>query len=358
MPQQALTDTNFFLHGESQIVTRALGRYIGAQGAQVSELSRLEDLRPPEDTENILVLHYSASAGLAAKLPRLKKEYASLRVLLLHEFTDRGRIEGGVLSATDHLLEKPFTTANLEKALTQFRFHPLSGKSVFTFQAGDDSTAETLLRALGATVFDKLPAETQKPTLELAVFSPTALDDAFRAVLANFRLSYADVPIFMLYDPQAQGILDSAILNEIAYLVQKPLNRRALREKILAFFDQPQRDRRKNPRKKGISQIWISAFNPELGVPELFESPFLIDISQSGLSFQSYMDYREGQAMSVWVVSEERPDMIIDLKGEIRWRRHETSDAPAAAFKYGVEFLKENSDAYNSFARMIAMHSG
>lgn len=358
MPSQPLTDTNFFIHGESEIVASALGRYIGAKGAQVTQLVRLEDLHPPEDSESVLVLHYSAVAGLSAKLPRLKRDYSSLRVLLLHEFVDRGKIEGGVLSATDHLLEKPFTGASLEKALVQFRFHPLSGKSVFVLQSGDDTFAESLLKALGASVFAKLPGDNPKLPLELAVFSPSALDDDFRATLVEFRKTYADVPVFMLYDPQAPGILDSTILNEIAYLVQTPVNRRALREKILAFFDQPQRDRRKNPRKKGISQIWISAFNPELGTPELFESPFLIDISQSGLSFQSYMEYRENQAMSVWVVSEEQPDKIIDLKGEIRWRRHETGEQVKAEFKYGVEFTKQNSPEYLTFARMIAMHTG
>lgn len=358
MPQPALTDTHFFLHGESDGVTQALTRYLGAAGARVTELPRLDDLRPPEEAENVLVVHYDGGQGLVHKLPRLKKDHSSLRILLLHEFTERGRIEGGVLSATDHLLEKPFTRSNFEKALNQFRFRPLAGKSVFVFQGVGESTAESLLKMLGASVFNKLPADTQRLPLELAVFSPVALDDAFRAVIAAFRTQYTDVPIIMLYDPQAPGILDSAILNEIAYLVQKPVGRRALREKFLAFFEQPQRDRRKNPRKKGISQIWISAFNRELGSPELFESPFLIDISQSGLSFQSHIDYPENQEMSVWVVAEDHADKIIDLKGVIRWRRHESSEAHGAAYKYGVEFTRQDSAAYNVFARMIAMHAG
>ena len=357
MAQHPLADTQFFLHGESDIVTRALAAYMGARGAQVTAVPRLDELRPPEDTENVLVVHYSPAAGLAVKLPRLKNDYGSLRVLLLHEFTDRGKIEGGVLSATDHLLEKPFTQSNLEKALAQFRFRPLAGRHVYVFQNAD-AQPESLLRTLGAIVVGAAALEAEKPPIELAFFSPAALDDGFRAALAGFRAAYPDVPIFMLYDPQAPGILDSAILNEIAYLVQKPVPRRALREKILTFFDQPQRDRRKNPRKTGISQIWISAFNPELGTPELFESPFLIDISQSGLSFQSYMDYRENQTMSVWVVAEDHPDKIIDLRGEIRWRRHDAAEAAGAAFKYGVEFTKQNSPGYTSFARMIAMHSG
>lgn len=357
MAQHPLADTQFFLHGESDIVARALGAYMGARGAQVTNVQRLDELKPPEDTENVLVVHYAPATGLAVKLPRLKSEYGSLRVLLLHEFTDRGKIEGGVLSATDHLLEKPFTQSSLDKALTQFRFRPLAGKRVYVFQSGD-ALPESLLKTLGAVVVGAAAVENEKPPVELAVFSPAALDDLFRSTLQGFRAAYPDVPIFMLYDPQAPGILDSAILNEIAYLVQRPIPRRALREKFLTFFDQPQRDRRKNPRKTGISQIWISAFNPELGTPELFESPFLIDISQSGLSFQSYMDYRENQIMSVWVVSEDHPDKIIDLKGEIRWRRHDAAEAPGAAFKYGVEFTKQNSPGYTSFARMIAMHAG
>jgi hypothetical protein len=359
MPQQSLTDTHFFLHGESESVTLALSRYLQTEGAAVTELTRLENLHFSDETENVLVVHYSGAEGLINKLPKLKKHSGSLRVLLLHEFIERGRIPGGVLSATDHLLEKPFTRSSLQKGLNQFRFHPLSGKSVFIFRSGEDNMAELLLRMLGATVVESLPSDGQRLPLELAIFSPAELDDRFRAVVADFRNQYVDVPVFMLYDPQAPGILDSAILSEIAYLVQKPVSRRVLREKILAFFEQPQRDRRKNPRKKGISQIWISAFNPELGAPELFESPFLIDISQSGLSFHSHMDYHENQAMSVWVVAEEHPDKIIDLKGVIRWRRQEAAEISGiAAYKYGVEFTRQDSAAYTSFARMIAMHTG
>src|SRR4051812_204208 len=130
MTRQSLLDTHFFLHGESEPVTRALTRYFGAEGADTTELARLDDLHPPPDVENVLVVHYSGAPGLAQNLPRLKKEFGSLRVLLLHEFTERGHIEGGILSATDHLLEKPFTQSSLKKAIDQFRFHPLAGKSI------------------------------------------------------------------------------------------------------------------------------------------------------------------------------------------------------------------------------------
>ncbi|MFO1471068.1 MAG: PilZ domain-containing protein [Turneriella sp.] len=142
--------------------------------------------------------------------------------------------------------------------------------------------------------------------------------------------------------------------------MQRPVRRDVLRQKLIAYFEQPQQDRRKNPRKQGISQLWISAYNTELGTTELFESPFLIDISRSGLSFQSHVEYPEQQIMAVWIVSEDYPDRIIDLRGHVRWRRQDAGAEAAGTqmYKYGVEFIADESEGFLNFAKMIAMHSG
>ena len=358
MPQISLADTLFFLHGESVPVTESMADYLTARGAETTRLTRLEDLRNREDTDNVLIVHYSGTPGLVEKLPALKKKNAPLKVLLLHEFVERGRIDAGLLGHIDHMLEKPFSRASLEKALSQFRFRPLSGKNVFLFCPGADTGEAALLQKLGANVITRLPDSGARLPIELAILSPEGINPEFREFLKSFRDAYADVPSFMLYDPQATGVLDAGILNEIAYLVQKPFSRATLRQKLLAFFEQPQQERRKNPRKQGISQVWISAFNLELGTTELFESPFLIDISQSGLSFQTYVDYAENQLMAVWVVSEDYPDRILDLRGNIRWKKNDPAPAGGydKAFKYGVEFIRQDSEEYLNFARMIAMH--
>jgi hypothetical protein len=358
MPQAPLADTVFFLHGESAAVTESIAQYLEMRGAETALLGRLEDLKLRDDVEGVLVVHYSGAVGLAAKLPLLKKRYSLLRVLLLHEFVERGRIDHTLLAHVDHMLEKPFSKSSLEKALTQFGFHPLTGKNVFLFAPGPDTTEASLLARLGATVLTRLPDSGVKLPIEIAVLSPESINPEFRELLQAFRAQYPEVPCFMLYDAQAPGVLDAGILNEIAYLVQKPVARGALRQKLLAYFEQPQQDRRKNPRKKGISQVWISAFNIDLGTTELFESPFLIDVSQSGLSFQTYVDYAENQLMAIWVVSEEYPDKILDLRGHIRWKKSDPTPEGSygKAFKYGVEFIRHESEAYLTFARMIAMH--
>lgn len=345
------------MNGLGAAVGDALGHYLSERGAEISELSRIEDFNPSDDGENVLVVHYPDSNGLRQNLPRIKNSH-SLRVLLLHEFTERGKIDHEVLAATDHILEKPFTRAALEKALAGFRFHPLQGKTIFLYATETPGIEEELLKILGATVLKKLPDGPARLPVELAIFCPEHLSTPFREALKNFRELYADTPVFMLYDPQAPGVLDSGVLAEIAYLIQKPIPRRMLRQKFLDFFEQPQKDRRKNPRKKGISQMWVSAFNLALGAPEVFESPYLIDISQSGLSFQTYIEYEEGQLMVIWIISEDYPDKIIDLRGHIRWKRRESeaTQLTAGAFKYGLEFTKQDSDAYINFARMIAMH--
>jgi hypothetical protein len=353
MTEQPLADTRFFLVGEEPGVAGALAAYLRERGAATQLLARLEELDLTDDTENVLVAHYSGTPGLANKLPALKRNDSGLKVVLLHEITERGQIDTALLSVIDHLLEKPFTRQALEKALAGIKFHPLSGKSVYLYESGD-RLAGRVLSSLGASLVTEAGTIDTKTPPELAVMAPEAIDDTFRVALAVFRQFCPEVPIFMLYDPQAAGTLDSDILKEVAYLVQKPVTRAVLRQKLLSYFEQPLKDRRKNPRKKGISQVWISAFNIELGTPELFESPFLIDISQSGLSFQSHMRYNEGQLMAIWIVAEEYPDKIIDLRGHIRWKKHDGE--PTSIFKYGLEFTRQDSDAYRAFARMIAMH--
>lgn len=353
MSEAPLAETRFFLVGEGPDVAHALSAYLHGRGAAVQLLSRLEDFEPSDETENVLIAHYSGTAGLAHRLPILKRNDSGLRVVLLHEITERGQIDTGLLSVTDHLLEKPFTRQALEKALAGLKFHPLAGKSVYLYESGD-LLAGKVLRSLGASLVTEAGTIDTKTPPELALMAPEAIDDTFRVALAVFRQFCPDVPIFMLYDPQAAGTLDSDILKEVAYLVQRPVPRRVLRQKLLEYFEQPLRERRKNPRKKGISQMWISAFNTELGSAELFESPFLIDISQSGLSFQSHIQYADGQLMAIWIVSEDYPDKIIDLRGHIRWKKHDGE--AGGLFKYGVEFTRQDSDAYRTFARMIAMH--
>lgn len=356
---EPLADTRFYLYGESAQVSTALKHYLAGRGAQVFPVARLADLAPSEEFDNVLLVHITAEQGLARRLLDLKTGFPATRILLLHEFSDRGKIDSDILASSDQLLEKPFTRANLEKALTRFRFHPLTGRTVYLYGAENEADEGTLKR-LGLTVLRRMPENPARVAFDLGVFSPPALDNAFREALKNFRAAYADVPVFLLYDPQVPGVLDSAVLNEVAYLVQRPVRRDVLRQKLIAYFEQPQQDRRKNPRKQGISQLWISAYNTELGTTELFESPFLIDISRSGLSFQSHVEYPEEQLMAVWIVSEDYPDKIIDLRGNIRWARKDsnTEIGGAQMFKYGVEFNADESEGFLNFAKMIAMHAG
>ncbi|HRP68439.1 MAG TPA: PilZ domain-containing protein [Turneriella sp.] len=355
MATSSLADSQFFIFGESKIVADALEGYLTARKASVHFIHHFDEIKTSDETDNILIAHYNEVKNLAEKLGQLKKKYASFRILLLHEFIDRGKISQPILSITDHLLEKPFSRLSLDKALEQFRFKPLTGKKVLSLSWGGDTLTAKLLATLGATVYNTLPKSSEAASVELIVITPIELGDSFRADLSAIREVYADVPIFMIYDPEAPGVLNSTILNEVAYLLQQPVQRQVLRAKILDFFEQPQRDRRKNPRKKNINQVWISAYNAELKTPELFESPALIDVSQSGLSFQSYTEYRENQAMTVWVVAEDNPDKILDLRAVIVWRRKDGNDD---CFKYGIEFTKENPQVYDIFARMIAMHLG
>ncbi|MFO1471067.1 MAG: hypothetical protein U1F27_08535 [Turneriella sp.] len=128
---EPLADTRFFLYGESTAVGNALAHYLAQRGAQVTAVTRLGELTPAEEFDNVVLVHISAEQGLARRLLELKTAFPATRILLLHEFSDRGKIDADILASADQLLEKPFTRAHLEKALSRFRFHPLMGRTVF-----------------------------------------------------------------------------------------------------------------------------------------------------------------------------------------------------------------------------------
>lgn len=58
--KEPLADTRFYLHGESPAVAGALAQYLSGRGAQVIALSRLGELIPAEEFDNVVLVHITA----------------------------------------------------------------------------------------------------------------------------------------------------------------------------------------------------------------------------------------------------------------------------------------------------------
>ena len=358
-------ETPVFILNESQIVNEVLAEKFNYAGAKTLVNARPSDVLNFTDHALALVVvkYLPADDKLQQNLKNFKSHNHSIRILLVHEFIDRGKIPTDILSHCDQVLEKPFTLMALEKAMNSFRFQPLKSKTILFYSSTINRDFAELFQALGADVinFDEAADPDQHPKADLAFFQPQDLSEKFRNYLKNFRKAYPDMPLMMLYNSQGSGTLDSEILNEIAYLFQATSKKQIIRKKIIEFFEQPASDRRKNPRKKNINQCWISSYNEELKSPDYFESPYLIDISHSGLSFQSNIEYENDQRMVAWIIIENHADIIVELIGKIRWKKNVEADSPntkRSGFKYGVEFEKENSPQLPTFVKMLVEHMG
>ncbi|MCX7632392.1 MAG: PilZ domain-containing protein [Turneriella sp.] len=345
---QQFTDTCFFIFGESPQISELLRQDLSTRKARVQVLQSLGELQPCEDAANILIAHESAISATPEFLDKFKSSFPDSRVILLCEPAERRRIGAALLEHTDQILEKPFPLAQWQNALSQLRFRPLEGKTVVCWNSAEENPVTGLLESLGARCANLDSAKSS--TAELAIFAAANFDSAFREAVQQLRQDNPELPIMLLAPPTLSP--DTTILSEIAYLLPLAAPKRILRQKILDFFAQPQRDRRKAPRKKGIAQFWVAAFNPALAAPELFESPHLLDISQSGLAFQTPARYQTGQKLLVWIVAEDYPEKIVELRAIVRWQK------PAEEknqFRYGVEFERDDTEAFRSFLRMVAM---
>src|SRR5690606_33032685 len=104
-------------------------------------------------------------------------------------------------------------------------------------------------------------------------------------------------------------------------------------------------NRRIAERKKGIPQSWLARFNTKLGRPEIFESPNMINISETGMAFESLFPYRESDSLLIWILikSQTANTRMLELSGTIVLRKKS-----GAKFQYGVHFddLSEENQLY------------
>lgn len=287
-------------------------------------------------------------------IPALKERNPSMRILVVTAMIDLLRENPETSECIDFLLEKPFTEEKLKKTIIEAVYHPLAGKNVLIIEDANISlkVMSRIVHNLGGTAFayDDIPSDNElyRNNYDLALLDLVMPEDRNTvSLIPELRKKYPNIYIFVVTAMPALLHSHPEVMPEIAYIINKPFSDRQLEKYLIQTLDQPFADRRQSPRKKGIARCWVAPFDKEHNRPDLFESPYLVDLSNHGLSFQTYLQYHEDDDVIVWI-SYRKPhqgEVIIELYGTIRWITKADTDKVNYK-KCGVEFIKENSKDY------------
>ena len=147
----------------------------------------------------------------------------------------------------------------------------------------------------------------------------------------------------------------SEFLSKIDFAFFLPIEIESFKNTFIKVLDESSGERRISFRKKGIAFLWISKYNSHLKKRGLFSSPYNINISNRGLSFESYVEYAVNDILKLWTKYEQTGSRLIELDGVIRWKKEIASkqeDIPN--FQYGIEFDLEKGDDVQTFLEIIS----
>ncbi len=164
-------------------------------------------------------------------------------------------------------------------------------------------------------------------------------------------------PIIMLiYSYSIRNLKNmKEFLSRIDFAFFLPIESESFKNTFMQVLNESSEERRISFRKKGIAFLWISKYNSHLKKSGLFSSPYNINISNNGLSFESYVEYAVNDVLKSWTKYEETGSRLIELDGVIRWKKKVTSrkeDMPN--FQYGLEFNLEKGDDVQTFLEIIS----
>jgi len=188
----------------------------------------------------------------------------------------------------------------------------------------------------------------------------------FRAVFLNFSRSDGEEVKFLAEifrkDPTIILIgLDSnrdmlktkpEVFIYLDFLLSYPLKEDILRN-ILVLITADSHERRLSIRKLTHPSAWVAKYNEKLGKPEIFESPFIYNISKNGLSFQSCLPYKEGDRITIWIF-EPISSKILELEAKLMWRKKSDKiQGELQYFRHGLEFT-EHLPQMNDYRKLVA----
>lgn len=293
----------------------------------------------------------------------LKQSSPDTKIIVQSSLTSSLLEQPSVSAHVDYVIEKPLTEEKIRKALTNSLFLPLKDKEVLIVEDARISVKilSRIVSKLGGApyAFTDLTEEDKilNTHYDMAVLDLHLAKGVTTFHLIN-KLKEKNASILIFIVSAMPNALHSypELMENIAYIFQKPISDEALEQSIIKATKQPFSDRRRSTRKSGIAQIWVALYHEEEKRADLFESPALLDISTHGFSFQSFLDYEEGNTIVFWLNDRNLYHEIIEVFGVIKWKKIAQTQK-GNTFHYGVEYKDKGSPQLVNLQSIIAQIS-
>ncbi len=349
-----LDDKKILLVEDSRASTNSIETLIEENGGNLEVYNDLsnQDLILADFFDIAILDIFLKNESTLEFIKMLKKRSPSTRIIVVSSSTSALAEDPEAAASVDYLVEKPFTSDKILSAIDASLYLPLKNKNVLII---DD--AKVSLRALGRIVtklggmadsYSDLSAENEilKNKYSLAILD-LMLKDGVTTIdfIQKLKSTHPETYIFILSAMPSAMHAYPEILSNAAFIFQKPISDQVLERNLIKTIEHPYADRRKNPRKPGMAQVWVAEYNLEEKKAELFESPALLDLSNHGISYQSFLTYKEGEHILCWINYE---GDIIEIIAKIIW-----SKTTEKITQYGAEIMPKLSSGFSKLQEFV-----
>ncbi len=363
MEADSLKDKEILIIEDSRVSRSVLERVISQAGGNMHVFSAVDD--PDQIFDNyydIAIMDIMVNDfNTIDIIPQLKEQNPNLRIIIQTALPDLLNKRPEIQQMVDFLIEKPATAEKISRVIEQCIYRPLKGKHALIVEDARVSRQALvrIIHRLGGTPYAYTDLNEQNTLLaqkyDLAILDLLLGSETSIPLIPELRKRNPEIFIFIVSAMPSILHNHPDVMAELAYIFQKPVSDRLLEKNLILAFEQPYSDRRKSPRKHGLSHCWVARFDKELNKPELFESPYLADVSNSGMSFHSFMQYDVADEVIIWILAHKSPhqEKILELRGVVRWMKKLQGDESQSMNSFGVEFNREASPSFTEWQTIV-----
>ncbi|MCS6984432.1 MAG: response regulator [Leptospiraceae bacterium] len=358
-----LKDRQILLLEDSPLTAKFLKEVIEKEDGTAIWYDDLERFDVGKEPYDLVFADFLIKGKTSAELvSQLKKHYPHLHIILhtAHSLTSPEIEKNRHLYSA--ILKKP---ASAEAVLQVIRRHlkfPLQGiKALILEDARVSLQAMTrILEELGATVFAFSDIEEKKilaQSYDLAILDIYIGEKKSLSLIPKLKVHNPGL-IVLVISSSPNALLEEPIAESlVSYIAQKPITDKQFRSIILEICGAARKiERRKEIRIEGRFNCWLARFDRELNKAGVFESPYLVDMSRGGMSFQSFFQYEPNEEILIWFLPQEQSQELLEMRGTIRWKNEVSTSGIGKIYAYGVEFRPQLSPGFQKWENLIAQH--
>lgn len=356
-----LKDKKILILDESKVTLNFLKEVFLPEGAEIFYYDDLKEDILNQKYDLVFTDIIVKKKDTSEFIQKLRQSQPHLKVILHSAFPETHEAISKKKKLFDEFIKKPTDKAKLFSVLEKYLPKPLENKKVLLLEDAKVSqqAMEKILVSLGAKTYsfsEINEKEIMKEIYDIAVIDLHLGNKTSLSLIPQLKIHNPAI-VILVVSSFPQTLLSEPIAESlVSYILQKPFTDKEFRQVLLGIAQKPNfTERRKEKRFQKSLTCWVARYEKSLSKAELFESPFLVDLSLSGMSFQSYFEYSVEEELIIWFLDKDRSALnLIELHGVIRWRK-DPENKLSKIYSYGIEFKKEKSPGYEKYQELLSV---